>query len=211
MLVLLMLLISRLINRSGLRISRSKVFSSDYVSPGKKKEGFLLEYYRRFLFKILILLRILDPILFSPLSLQPLRGIRRFSNLLFIISFLNPTFISSFFSFSSFKVSLCSLQVVCIGTTYFFMSLERFCVNKCFVAERTLETALKKIALKSKFMIMISKMFYFKRLSVYIFLSDLKLLCKNMSNNKKDIVDWYLEETNIEKYLFPDRETWISP
>jgi len=74
------------------------------------------------------------------------------------------------------------------------MSLERFCVNKCFVTERTLETALKKIALKSKFMIMISKMFYFKRLSVYIFLSD-----------------WYLEETNIEKYLFPDRETWISP
>ena len=210
MLVLLMLLISRLINRSGLRIFLSKVFSSDYISPGKKKEGFLLEYYRRFLFKILILLRILDPILFSPLSLQPLRAIRRFSNLLFIISFLNPTFISSFFSFSSFKVSLCSLQVVCIGTTYFFMSLERFCVNKCFVAERTLKTALKKIALKSKSMIMISKMFYFKRLSVYIFLSDLKLLCKNISNNKKDIVDWYLEETNIEKYLFPDRESWIS-
>jgi hypothetical protein len=25
------------------------------------------------------------------------------------------------------------------------MSLERFCVNKCFVAERTLETALKKL------------------------------------------------------------------
>ena len=90
------------------------------------------------------------------------------------------------------------------------MSLERFCVNKCFVAERTLKTALKKIALKSKSMIMISKMFYFKRLSVYIFLSDLKLLCKNISNNKKDIVDWYLEETNIEKYLFPDRESWIS-
>ena len=58
---------------------------------------------------------------------------------------------------------------------------------------------------------MISKMFYFKRLSVYIFLSDLKLLCKNISNNKKDIVDWYLEETNIENIYFQIENHGFSP